>query len=533
MIGPSFRQGSPRAISIALFCNDEGVHMTWHTRAAVLDTLLFGTGACLLVAGLLTASSGLYLSGLILATAVVAGTCVFWLRRRVRWLRWASGIAVTAVLIAAGVVWPHVALTAEFDGVNVRWELAAAGDQNFTLSQPVQVDDVLVVPGIRRDRVLSLRDGHQIAKIEQGQDFTIAQADHRIVVMPRSGSAGREVSLYDTAGKRLWMKPGTSALAYADGITVVENTSAGLSGVTETAYADDGAQVWQRTATAAVLGIPTFQQQPARNMDKGTVLPTMAVWKQGAAALFVDPATGRVVKQFDNNAAFIGVVDGATIVVANPDHPGSTATISWPGTATSDVEQLDPGAHPTAAIGRYVFFDSQLDGPGMLDVGQVPSAYTTRRRALQQTVVGQGVPAPSGRFTHPPATAGEVGRTSTSGAVISGQTWDSTSNWWRSITRSDACREAIGGRTVMVTCALPRTNPLDPSVGYRREDVNRAGIDETIDRDVDQDVAVLSLLDGTEHGHVRVHSLSDAVSVADGAAVIFADDTIRLVGRPQ
>jgi len=502
------------------------------SHAAVLAALVFGAGVCLLVAGLLTASSGLYLSGLILATAVVAGSCVFWLRRRIRWLRWAAGVAVVAVLIAGGVIGPQLALAADFDGVSVRWDVTAAGDQSFRLSQPVQVDDVLVVPGIARDRVLSLRDGHQIAEIEQGQDFTIAQADHRIVVMPRSGSAGREVSLYDTAGKRLWTKPGTSALAYSDGVTVVENASAGLSEVTETAYADDGAQVWQRTSTAAVVGIPTFQQQPARNMDKGTVLPTMAAWKQGAVALLVDPVTGRVVEQFGDNAAFIGVVGGAAIaVVANPDHLTSTVTVSWPGSGTSDIEQIGPGTHPTAAIGRYVFFDSQLSGPGMLDVGQVPSAYTAQQRALQQTVIGQGAPAPSGRFTHPPDTAGELGRTSTSGAVISGQTWDSTSRWWRSVTRSDACREAIGGRTVMMTCALPRTNPLDPSVGYRRQDVSSAGIDETVDRDVDQDVAVLSLVDGTEHGHVRVHSLSDAVAVGDGSAVVFADDTIRLVGR--
>ena len=84
-----------------------------------------------------------------------------------------------------------------------------------------------------------------------------------------------------------------------------------------------------------------------------------------------------------------------------------------------------------------------------------------------------------------------------------------------------------------MTCALPRT---DPSVGCRRQDTGRGGIDDVVDQyvddHVDDDVAVLSLVGGTEHGHVRVHSLAAEVAVGDGSAVIFADGKIRLVGRP-
>jgi hypothetical protein len=488
-------------------------------------------GVVLTVVGVHTRGEGWYVGGL--GVLALGGGVLVLRSRGVRRLGEAvavvAALLLAAVVVTVGVEAPRQVLRQQLAGSGVAWRVDSPL-VGVPVHAPLLLGQTAVVIGGRDGWVMmSTRDGRVLQSFDAFARQPMVAADNRLLMIPAGSNEAGDVVMYDDAGQELWRHTGTSVLAYAQGVTVVETCNPVRADCGQIGYRDNGSQAWRRESHSVDppgRRIPSVQYLPTAGPDTPRVLPAIAAWplSYSDAAVrwqFVDPATGRIMRTV--TTPYAGAVGDTMISYGGGAASGrATFTLAWPDSSPPVVVAEPQGSSnvlPVALGPLLVLTNTLLARPTAIDIAEhVPVGE--RNVALPTADVAYGDARLLGA-----AGIGVAGVVTADGDVVDARP-QPPAQGWQLHTSTPTAQVSVGAQTVVVDNELRRTTPFDDARGYQS---GHSWID------VDHRITVLQLSTGRITGQLRLGHDDQiwAAGVADGVAVVADDHSLCLLGRSR
>lgn len=471
------------------------------------------------VAGWFQLSRAAYIFGLCLAGLVLAlmvWSIVLKWRNPVRLLVLAGVIAaLVAGFLSVGIGAPKRDLAAEFAGTGVQWRRDASDGDARLGSVRMRFGDSVVVVADHGTFLIDLRDGHTIAELPHDDQAEFSIAGDRLLV-----NVNGTFDLYDASGKSVWPKPiiAEMAVGHAQSVTVLETCS--KDGCAVTGYDDRGRKVWTRDGfdggdrTARFHEVLDLPSRPSRESSEvlgpAFVVATKELDRFGPYAwAALDAETGETLNTGRGHTAAVVDKKMVTLGYDGESCDVSISLLHEPRGEPIEDEVSCSSRNPVAHDGR-LFVQNTESETSVVTTGGPPGTITAQ----------PGVQLSYGDADYAPADASGAGIAYIDRDVVKGMLWDADEAW--QFIPDAPAGPVVNERSAVVTSPTGRSNPLDPSAGYRPGQSTTGAMDYR--------VVVLDLTTGAERARMRFPDSPAVFPLGDGSAVVIAQGQMVLLG---